>query len=64
MRREDMPKWALDMGVMCDDDLKAARQGYEDRQAAKVVRANLASHSPKRVVEYKWTTERMRKRST
>jgi len=63
MKREDMPKWMVDMGVMCDDDLKAARQDYEDRQAAKVARANLASHSPKEWKPYKWTDERRRIRS-
>ena len=52
MKREDMPKWAIDMGVMCDDDLQAARQDYEDRQAAKIARINLDSHSPRQCKTY------------
>ncbi len=64
MKREDLPAWAIAMGVMSDEDLEQSRQVHKRERAEDEARKNLGRYSPRRYCEAEWNEKKARWRST
>jgi len=64
MKREDLPAWAIAMGVMSDEDLEQSRQVHKRERAEDEARKNLGRYSPRRRSPAEWNEKKARWRST
>ena len=64
MNREELPAWAIAMGVMSDEDLEQSRQRRRAAMAEGEALERLGRYSPPQRGPAVWTEKKVRRRST